>query len=275
MKPSMPDQAALDELYAERCSLLTKKYSSGLTSLEEQRLEEIRARLDEEEEVDLEPLKRLVASSERLADEVRSWRHSAQHLRDTVECPGPLFGMVGPAESGILFQQRVGDRSYVAVWILVQGRWRWTLRQNGRLVALGSGKATSTTIVDRRILRDAGVLRVAWAWLTDRGKSYGLRGAVRNMRALCYHRDMRRHTLEMIVSPSPMFEWCIRDEDGHIVSAGTEATQEAAMEAMYKAAEQLEKNDESDVCPVDWLFVAGTEDLEPYDMDATPGGDDE
>jgi len=174
-------------------------------------------------------------------EELRASMDPLLRLLDTVACPGPLYGTVEPAEMGILMTQRVGRRLYVSVWVNFEGRWRWTLHQGSRLVASGSAAGTTPAHVDELILRDAGIFRVAWAWLTDRRKGWRLRAAIRSLRGLSYFSARPQHICEVFSSPSPMFEWCIRDRAGNVVVSGEGADQKTALKAMFEAHDQLEK----------------------------------
>jgi len=236
----------LDELYAERDVLVRKKYDDGLTLSERRRLEEVNARLDEEEskQADLSALEFMVEERERVAKEVWSVVYGERflmdlpsRLRDTVTCPGPLYGTVEPARSGVLFEHAVGSRRYV--FLKVFGSLpRWTLHRDDLLLASGDGGNTSKDNYVRLIFRDAGILRSAWSWLTDFGARMSERQAARDARVLFYDRLTPKYVCELIFPPSERVEWCLHDEAGNVVASGAEANQDAAMnQALLRARE--------------------------------------
>lgn len=140
------------------------------------------------------------------------------------------------ADRALLLAHRVGARPYVAMWVFRGDEALWSLYQDGRLVASGDGDGVTHYAVLRRILRDAGVFRVAWAWLTDRGEKLGILGAVRTVMALEYRSDASQVVFEFLSTPEPGYAWFLRDVYGEAIASGREHTQRAAMGAAYKAA---------------------------------------
>lgn len=237
----------LDELYAERDVLVRKKYDDGLTLSERRRLEEVNARLDEEEskQADLSALEFMVEERERVAKEVWSVVYGERflmdlpsRLRDTVACPGPLYGTVESARSGVLFEHAVGSRRYVFLEVFGSTK-RWTLHRDDVLLASGDGGSHSKKDYGRLILRDAGILRTAWSWLTDFGAGPSEREAIRDTRVMFYDRSRPRHVCELISSHSQMVEWCLLDEAGNVVASGAKAEQETAMDEAMARMEEL------------------------------------
>lgn len=136
----------------------------------------------------------------------------------------------------LLIAHRVGLRQYVSVWAFREGEIRWHLHQDGRFIASGCSTSVRPEDVERLILHDAGILRVAWSWLTDRGKRLGPLGAVRTVRVLEHRSDSPRHVYEMLSTPEPGFAWLLRDTGGSVLSCGNESAQRAARIAAYAAA---------------------------------------